>query len=129
MNNQTKKPMTFWRVQEDHFLDSTNVGDVVDFRDLAAVSVSKEAALFFSESNSKPMKYILEFEVPEGVNGAFIAPIKKGTKYVGGEKVPLTHEMEALLRKHKVEIRAFGDKTMKGLLGEDLIHIKLRVVG
>ncbi|MDO5849763.1 MAG: hypothetical protein Q4P14_00985 [Methanobacteriaceae archaeon] len=41
----------------------------------------------------------------------------------------MTHEMETLLRKHKVEIRQFGDKTMKGALGEELIHIKLRIVG
>lgn len=42
---------------------------------------------------------------------------------------PYTKEMEFLLKESKVEIVKFEDKTMKGGLGEDLIHIKLRIVG
>ena len=37
--------------------------------------------------------------------------------------------MEFLLKECKVEIVEFGDKTVKGAMGEDLIHVKLRVVG
>ena len=78
------------------------------------------------------MKYIIEIELPEGTRGAYLTPIKEGeiinptSKFVGE---PYTKEMEFLLKESKVEIVKFEDKTMKGGLGEDLIHIKLRIVG
>ena len=39
------------------------------------------------------------------------------------------NEMEFLLKECKVEIVKFGGKPVKGAMGEDLIPIKLRVVG
>lgn len=37
--------------------------------------------------------------------------------------------MEFLLKKAKVQIVEFGDKTVKGGMGEQLIHIKLKIIG
>ena len=42
---------------------------------------------------------------------------------------PYANEMEFLLKKSKVELVKFGRKPVKGANGEDLIPIKLRVVG
>jgi len=61
-----------------------------------------------------------------------LAPIKQGeiknsTSPYYGEKY--ANEMEFLLKKCKVELVKFGGKPVKGAMGEDLIHIKLRVVG
>jgi len=38
------------------------------------------------------------------------------------------NEMEFLLKNFKVEIVEFNDKKMKGAFGENLKHIKLRIV-
>ena len=38
------------------------------------------------------------------------------------------NEMEFLLKNSKVEIVEFNDKKMKGAFGENLKHIKLRIV-
>lgn len=129
LNNQTKKSMTLWRVQEEHNLSSTVVGDVMEFPNFRSTAISKEGALWFSKTNSKPMKYIIEYELPAGTKGAYLAPIKKGEKEWGefaGE--PYAREMEFLLKKHKLEIVDFEDKTVKGALGEDLKHIKVKVI-
>lgn len=37
--------------------------------------------------------------------------------------------MEFLLKGTKVEIVEFNDKTVTGAMGEELIHIKLRIIG
>lgn len=131
LNNQLKQNMTLWRVQEDHFLSSTKVGDVVDFPDFRSTAISKKGAFWFSETNEKPMKYILEIEAPKGTKGTFLAPIKTGkivnpTSVHHGEKY--ANEMEFLLKNSKVEIVEFNDKKMKGAFGENLKHIKLRIV-
>lgn len=131
LNNQLKQNMTLWRVQEDHFLSSTKVGDVVDFPDFRSTAISKKGAFWFSETNEKPMKYILEIEAPKGTKGTFLAPIKTGeivnpTSMHHGEKY--ANEMEFLLKNSKVEIVEFNDKKMKGAFGENLKHIKLRIV-
>ena len=78
------------------------------------------------------MKYLIEIEAPAGTRGAYLAPIKKGeimnpeSQYFG-EKY--AREMEFLLKKAKVQIVEFGDKTVKGGMGEQLIHIKLKIIG
>lgn len=131
LNNQLKQSLTLWRVQEGHFLDSTKVGDIVDLPDFRSSSISKKGALWFSETNDKPMKYIFEIEAPKGTKGAFLAPIKQGqianpTNIHYGENY--ANEMEFLLKNSKVKIVAFDDKKIKGALGEELIHVKLRIV-
>ena len=67
----------------------------------------------------------------------YLAPIKKGTWCAPpeiGANHPLhnqkyAREMEFLLKECKVELVKFGGKPVKGAMGEDLIPIKLRVVG
>lgn len=75
------------------------------------------------------MKYIIEYELPAGTTGAYLAPIKKG-EIIGGEYngEPYAREMEFLLKEHDYELVAFNDKTIKGAMGEDLIHIKLKLI-
>lgn len=133
LNNQLKKSITVFRVQEEHFLgENPQVGDILDFPNFRSTAVSPEGALWFSKTNSKPMKYLIEIEAPAGTRGAYLAPIKKGeimnpeSQYFG-EKY--AREMEFLLKKAKVQIVEFGDKTVKGGMGEQLIHIKLKIIG
>lgn len=130
LNNQTKKSMTVWRVQEDHFMgDNPKIGDIIEYPNYRSTAISKDGALWFSKTNTKPMKYIIEYELPAGTKGAYLAPIKKGEMEWGefaGE--PYAREMEFLLKKHKLEIVDFEDKTVKGALGEDLKHIKVKVI-
>ena len=77
------------------------------------------------------MGYIIEIEAPTGTKGAYLAPIKQGeilnpdSPYFG-EKY--ANEMEFLLKKCKVEVVKFEDKTVKGANGEKLKHILLRIV-
>ena len=131
LNNQLKQNLTLWRVQEAHNLDSIKIGDVVDLPDFRSTSISKKGALWFSETNEKPMKYILEIEAPAGTKGTFLSPIKKGqilnpNNIHFGENY--ANEMEFLLKNSKVKVVAFDDKKVKGALGEELTHIKLRIV-
>lgn len=133
LNNQLKRSITVYRVQEHHFLgDNPKVGDVLDFPNFRSTAVSPDGALWFSKTNSKPMKYLIEIEAPAGTKGAYLAPIKKGeimnpeSPYFG-EKY--AREMEFLLKKSKVEIVEFNDKTVTGAMGEELIHVKLRIIG
>lgn len=137
LNNQLKQGITLWRVQEDHNLASIVVGDIMDFPNFRSAAISKEGALWFSATNSKPMKYLIEIEAPTGTRGAFLAPIKQGTWFAPPE-IGVAHplhgqnyarEMEFLLKECKVELIKFGGKPVKGAMGEDLIPIKLRVVG
>ena len=132
LNNQLKKNVSLWRVQEDHFLDSIEIGSIIDFPNFRSTAISKEGALWFSKTNRKPMKYIIEIEAPTGTKGAYLAPIKKGeignpTSPYYGEKY--ANEMEFLLKKSKVEVVEFESKTLKGAMGENLKYIKLRIVG
>ena len=130
LNNQTKKGMTLWRVQENHNLGNAKVGDIIDFPNFRSTAISKEGALWFSKTNAKKMKYLIEIEAPAGTKGAYLAPIKKGAVIFGdyaGEKY--ANEMEFLLKKCKVELVKFGGKPVKGAMGEKLIPIRLRVVG
>lgn len=137
LNNQLKQGITLWRVQENHNLTSIVVGDIMDFPNFRSAAISKEGALWFSATNSKPMKYLIEIEAPTGTRGAFLAPIKQGTWFAPpeiGVDHPLhgqnyAREMEFLLKECKVELVKFGGKPVKGAMGEDLIPIKLRVVG
>ena len=137
LNNQLKQGITLWRVQENHNLPSIVVGDIMDFPNFRSAAISKEGALWFSATNSKPMKYLIEIEAPTGTRGAFLAPIKQGTWFAPpeiGVDHPLhgqnyAREMEFLLKECKVEVIKFGGKPVKGAMGEDLIPIKLRVVG
>lgn len=77
------------------------------------------------------MKYLIEYELPTGTNGAYLAPIKKGeilnpnSPYYGD---PYAYEMEFLLNESKVEIIEIGKRTVTGGLGEELQVIKLRIV-
>ena len=137
LNNQLKQGITLWRVQENHNLTSIVVGDIMDFPNFRSAAISKEGALWFSATNSKPMKYLIEIEAPTGTRGAFLAPIKQGTWFAPPE-IGVAHplhgqnyarEMEFLLKECKVELVKFGGKPVKGAMGEDLIPIKLRVVG
>ena len=132
LNNQLKEGMTLWRVQENHNLESTIVGDIMDFPNFRSTAISKEGALWFSKTNAKEMKYLIEIEAPAGTKGAYLAPIKQGeiinpTSPFVGEKY--ANEMEFLLKKSKVELVKFEDKTVKGANGEKLKHILLRIVG
>ena len=137
LNNQIKQGLTLWRVQENHNLVSTIVGEIMEFPNFRSAAISKEGALWFSATNSKPMKYLIEIEAPTGTKGAFLAPIKRGTWFAPpevGVEHPLhgqnyAREMEFLLKECKVELVKFGGKPVKGAMGEDLIPIKLRVVG
>ena len=137
LNNQLKQGISLWRVQEDHNLESTVVGDIMEFPNFRSTSISKEGALWFSETNAKEMKYIIEIEAPAGTRGAYLAPIKKGSWFAPPE-IGMDHplhgqnyarEMEFLLKECKVEIVKFGGKPVKGANGEMLTPIKLRVVG
>ena len=132
LNNQLKEGMTLWRVQENHNLESTAVGDIMDFPNFRSTAISKKGALWFSKTNAKEMKYLIEIEAPAGTKGAYLAPIKQGeitnpTSPFVGEKY--ANEMEFLLKKSKVEVVKFEDKTVKGANGEKLKHILLRIVG
>lgn len=129
LNNQLKKPITTWRVQEEHFLSSTEIGSITHQINFRSTAISKEGALWFSKTNSKPMKYIIEYELPAGTTGAYFAPIKKG-EIIGGEYngEPYAWEMEFLLKEHDYELVEFNDKKIKGAMGEDLIHIKLKLI-
>lgn len=136
LNNQLKEGITLWRVQENHELESTIIGDVVKFPNFRSTAISKDGALWFSGTNSKEMSYIIEIEAPVGTRGAYLAPIKKGTWYAPPWVVdhPLNgqnyaREMEFLLKESKVEIVKFEDKTITGANGEKLKHILLRIVG
>ena len=84
-----------------------------------------EGALWFSKTNAKEMKYLIEIEAPAGTKGAYLAPIKEGeilnpTSPFYMEKY--ANEMEFLLKKSKVEFVKFEDKIVKGANGEGL-HI------
>ena len=133
LNNQLKKGITVFRVQENHFLGvNPKVGDILDFPNFRSTAISKDGALWFSKTNSKPMKYLIEIEAPAGTRGAYLAPIKKGEimhpdSPFNGQKY--AREMEFLLKESKVQIVEFGDKTVKGGMGEQLIHIKLKIIG
>lgn len=133
LNNQMRKNMAVWRVQENHYLgDNPKVGDIITFPNFRSTAISKEGALWFSKTNSKPMKYLIEIEAPAGTKGAYLAPIKKGeiinpdSPYHGEH---FAREMEFLLKESKMEIIEFNDKTVTGAMGEELIHIKLKVIG
>lgn len=120
LNNQTKKNIKLFRVQENpHLGDNPKVGDVIEFINFRSTAVSKEGALWFSKTNSKEMNYLLEIEAPAGTKGAYYAPIVKG-KFV--------EEMEFLLKKCKMEIVEMDKNVVKGALGEDLQVIKLRII-
>lgn len=136
LNNQLKQGMTLWRVQEDHNLGNAKVGDIIDFPNFRATAISKEGALWFSGTNAKPMKYIIEIEAPTGTRGAYLAPIKKGSFGGGGKGHAHPHfgenyakEMEFLLKECKVEVVKIGGRKVKGANGEMLTPIKLRIVG
>lgn len=136
LNNQLKQGMTLWRVQENHNLPSTVVGDIMEFPNFRSTAISKKGALWFSATNRKEMNYIIEIEAPKGTQGSYLAPIKQGNWYAPPEDphnplngTPYANEMEFLLKKCKVELVKFGGKPVKGANGEDLIPIKLRVVG
>ena len=132
LNNQLKEGMTLWRVQEHHNLTSTNIGDIMELPNFRATAISKNGALWFSKTNAKEMKYLLEIEAPAGTKGAYLAPIKQGqilNPESPGFNEYYANEMEFLLKKCKVELVKFGGKPVKGAMGEDLIPIKLRVVG
>ena len=116
-----------FRVQEHLYLgDNPQVGDIVDFANSRSTAISKEGALWFSKTNGKPMKYLLEIEAPAGTKGAYLAPIKEGTHFGSGE--PYAREMEFLLKKSKVEIVEMGKRKVKGANGETLKVVKLRIV-
>ena len=105
------------------------VGDIVDFANSRSTATSKEGALWFSKTNSKEMKYLIEIEAPAGTKGAYLAPIKTGEIAHGdyeGEKY--AREMEFLLKKSKVEIVEMGKRKVKGANGESLKVVKLRIV-
>lgn len=73
----------------------------------------------------------MKLKLQRGTKGAFLAPIKQGqianpTNIHYGENY--ANEMEFLLKNSKVKIVAFDDKKIKGALGEELIHVKLRIV-
>ncbi len=136
LNNQLKQGMTLWRVQENHNLPSTVVGDIMEFPNFRSTAISKKGALWFSATNRKEMNYIIEIEAPKGTQGSYLAPIKQGNWYAPPEDphnplngTPYANEMEFLLKKCKVKLVKFGGKPVKGANGEDLIPIKLRVVG
>lgn len=132
LNNQLKEGMTLWRVQEHHNLTSTNIGDIMELPNFRATAISKNGALWFSKTNAKEMKYLIEIEAPAGTKGAYLAPIKQGqilNPESPGFNEYFANEMEFLLKKCKVELVKFGGKPVKGAMGEDLIPIKLRVVG
>ena len=136
LNNQLKKNMTLYRVQENHNLGNAKVGYIIDFPNFRSTAISKEGALWFSGTNSKPMKYIIEIEAPAGTKGAYLAPIKTGFFGGGGKGHAHPHfgenyakEMEFLLKKCKVEVVKIGGRKVKGANGEMLTPIKLRVVG
>ena len=130
LNNQLKQDMLLFRVQEHLFLgDNPQVGDIVDFANSRSTAISKEGALWFSKTNSKEMKYLIEIEAPVGTKGAYLAPIKTGEIAHGdyeGEKY--AREMEFLLKKSKVEIVEMGKRKVKGANGESLKVVKLRIV-
>lgn len=120
LNNQTKKSIKLFRVQENpHIGDNPKVGDVIEFINFRSTAVSKEGALWFSKTNSKEMRYLLEIEAPAGTKGAYYAPIVKG-KFV--------EEMEFLLKNCKMKIIEMDKNVVKGALGEDLKVIKLRII-
>ncbi len=121
LGNQLKKSVTLWRVQEDHFMgDNPKVGDIITLPDFRSTAISKEGALWFNDTNSKPMNYILEIEAPKGTYGAYIAPLKEGDDFV--------KEMEFLLKEAKLEIMEFDDYRMQTALGNELTHIKIRII-
>lgn len=130
LNNQLKQDMLLFRVQEHLYLgDNPQVGDIVDFANSRSTAISKEGALWFSKTNSKEMKYLIEIEAPVGTKGAYLAPIKTGEIAHGdyeGEKY--AREMEFLLKKSKVEIVEMGKRKVKGANGESLKVVKLRIV-
>lgn len=133
LNNQLKNGISLWRVQEAHNLESTVVGDIIRFPNFRSTAISKEGALWFSATNRKEMSYIIEIEAPAGTKGAYLAPIKQGT-WMGDPDNPhfmesYAREMEFLLKECEVEIVEFEDRTIAGALGEELQHIKLRIVG
>lgn len=132
LNNQLKQGMTLWRVQENHNLASTVVGDIIEFPNFRSTAISKDGALWFSKTNAKEMKYLIEIEAPTGTKGAYLAPIKKGqilNPDSPGFGEYYANEMEFLLKKCKVEVVKFGGRKVKGANGEMLTPIKLRVVG
>ena len=69
----------------NHNLGNAKVGDVIDFPNFRSTAISKEGALWFSGTNAKPMKYIIEIEAPAGTKGAYLAPIKTGFFGGGGQ--------------------------------------------
>ena len=108
----------------------------MEFPNFRSTAISKKGALWFSATNRKEMNYIIEIEAPKGTQGSYLAPIKQGNWYAPPEDphnplngTPYANEMEFLLKKCKVELVKFGGKSVKGANGEDLIPIKLRVVG
>ena len=110
--------------------------DIRDLPNFCSIAISKNGALWFSATNRKEMNYIIEIEAPKGTQGAYLAPIKQGNWYAPPEDphnplngTPYANEMEFLLKRCKVELVKFGGKPVKGANGEDLIPIKLRVVG
>ena len=132
LNNQLKQDMLLFRVQEHLFLgDNPQVGDIVDFANSRSTAISKEGALWFSKTNSKEMKYLIEIEAPAGTKGAYLVPIKTGKimkddSPYKGEK--FANEMEFLLKRSKVEIVEMGKRKVKGANGESLKVVKLRIV-
>ena len=132
LNNQLKQDMMLYRVQEHLYLgDNPQVGDIVDFANSRSTAISKEGALWFSKTNSKEMKYLIEIEAPAGTKGVYLAPIKRGEilkedSPYKGEK--FANEMEFLLKKSKVEIVEMGKRKVKGANGESLKVVKLRIV-
>ena len=106
--------------------------DIIELPNFRATAISKDGALWFSKTNAKEMKYLLEIEAPAGTKGAYLAPLKQG-QWMGNPDNPhfmeyYAREMEFLLKECKVELVKFGGKPVKGAMGEDLIPIKLRVV-
>jgi hypothetical protein len=134
MDNQLKKGITLWRVQENHHLGDLKIGSIVDFANNRSASITREGALWFEATNGKPMKYIIEIEAPTGTKGCYLAPIKKGTWYGHQyEDHPCSdqayaREMEDLLKKSKVRIEKVYKRKVKGLTGNELTHIKVRIV-
>lgn len=132
LNNQTKQGIMTFRVQEEHFLGNDIwEGKVIELRDCLSTAVTKDGALWFSATNNKEMKYLIEYEMPAGTNGAYLAPIKKGeiinpnSPYFGD---PYAYEMEFLLNEYKVKIIELDKRTEIGALGEELKVIKLRII-
>ena len=77
LNNQLKQGMTLWRVQENHNLPSTVVGDIMEFPNFRSTAISKKGALWFSATNRKEMNYIIEIEAPKGTQGSYFSRLNK----------------------------------------------------